>query len=115
VRELAAVLERAAILGNGKRLEVAAALGVGGERLAPTARHDRGQAPFGAAAAAAVPSPPSPATLADLERRHIEETLARAAGRVEGPFGAARVLGINPNTLRGRMRKLGIDPQRFRH
>jgi transcriptional regulator with GAF, ATPase, and Fis domain len=115
VRELAAVLERAAILGNGKRLEVAAALGVGGERLAPTARPDRGQAPFGAAAAAAVPSPPSPATLADLERRHIEETLARAAGRVEGPFGAARVLGINPNTLRGRMRKLGIDPQRFRH
>jgi transcriptional regulator with GAF, ATPase, and Fis domain len=53
-------------------------------------------------------------TLADFERRHIEETLVRTAGRVEGHFGAARILGINPNTLRGRMRKLGIDPRRFR-
>jgi transcriptional regulator with GAF, ATPase, and Fis domain len=114
VRELAAVLERAAILGDGRRLEVAAALGVGGGRSAPTARPDRGQVPFGLAAVAEVPSSAGPATLADLERGHIEETLSRTAGRVEGPFGAARVLGINPNTLRGRMRKLGIDARRFR-
>jgi transcriptional regulator with GAF, ATPase, and Fis domain len=57
---------------------------------------------------------PGSATLADRERQHIEETLARTAGRVEGHFGAARILGLNPNTLRGRMRKLGIDARRFR-
>jgi len=27
---------------------------------------------------------------------------------IEGPAGAARILGLNPNTLRSRMRKLGI-------
>ena len=57
---------------------------------------------------------PGAATLAALQRRHIEATLVQTAGRVEGPFGAARILGLNPNTLRGRMRKLGIDPRRFR-
>ena len=127
VRELAAVLERAAILGNGKRLEVAVALGVGFRRPGPVAA-----APFLAPAAESggsqgLPGTPDTAgparaagfvsgqaTLADLERRHIEATLAQTAGRVEGYFGAARILGINPNTLRGRMRKLGIDPRRFR-
>jgi transcriptional regulator with GAF, ATPase, and Fis domain len=33
---------------------------------------------------------------------------------VEGPQGAARLLDINPHTLRSRMRKLGIDPAPFR-
>jgi hypothetical protein len=35
-------------------------------------------------------------------------------GRVEGPFGAARLLRINPHTLRARMRKLNDDRRRFR-
>jgi transcriptional regulator with GAF, ATPase, and Fis domain len=107
VRELAAVLERAAILGDGKRLEVAAALGVGvGHGVPVTAG--------GAAEAAPAGADQGLATLADLERRHIEETLAQTGGRVEGRFGAARILGLNPNTLRGRMRKLDIDARRFR-
>jgi transcriptional regulator with GAF, ATPase, and Fis domain len=46
--------------------------------------------------------------------RHIEGTLAKCWGRIEGPHGAARLLGINPHTLRARMRKLGIDWRRFR-
>jgi transcriptional regulator with GAF, ATPase, and Fis domain len=120
VRELAAVLERAAILGDGKRLEVAAALGVGGGRrgaLLPLGLGaGRGvSAPSEAAVVEpTVGPPPGAATLAERERRHIEETLAQTAGRVEGHFGAARILGLNPNTLRGRMRKLGIDARRFR-
>jgi transcriptional regulator with GAF, ATPase, and Fis domain len=47
-------------------------------------------------------------------RRHIEHALRTAHGRVDGPFGAARVLGLNPHTLRGRMLKLGIDWRQFR-
>jgi transcriptional regulator with GAF, ATPase, and Fis domain len=107
VRELAAVLERAAILGDGRRLEVGAALGVGGGRPVAVPATTAPQAPSTVAT-------PGSATLADRERQHIEETLARTAGRVEGHFGAARILGLNANTLRGRMRKLGIDARRFR-
>jgi len=103
VRELAAVMERAAILGDGRRLEVAQALGVGkGPLFVSVPSSDREVEP------AAVDS------LDEQNRRHIEAVLASCAGRVDGPFGAARRLGINPNTLRGRMRKLGIDPRRFR-
>jgi transcriptional regulator with GAF, ATPase, and Fis domain len=46
--------------------------------------------------------------------RHIELALMRSAGRIEGPWGAARLLGINPHTLRARMRRLGVDWARFR-
>jgi transcriptional regulator with GAF, ATPase, and Fis domain len=47
-------------------------------------------------------------------RRHIERALQETRGRVEGPQGAARLLRINPHTLRARMRKLKVDWQRFR-
>jgi transcriptional regulator with GAF, ATPase, and Fis domain len=47
-------------------------------------------------------------------RQHIESALAVTFGRVEGPQGAARLLKVNPHTLRARMRKLGIDWGRFR-
>jgi transcriptional regulator with GAF, ATPase, and Fis domain len=33
---------------------------------------------------------------------------------VEGPFGAAKALGVNPHTLRSRMRKLGINGKSFK-
>jgi transcriptional regulator with GAF, ATPase, and Fis domain len=38
-------------------------------------------------------------------QRHIEAALRETHGRVEGPYGAARLLRINPHTLRARMRK----------
>ena len=53
-------------------------------------------------------------TLEDATRAHIETALARCHGRIEGPFGAARLLEINPHTLRSKMRKLGLDWRRFR-
>jgi transcriptional regulator with GAF, ATPase, and Fis domain len=49
-----------------------------------------------------------------VNRRHIEAALRQANGRVEGPHGAARMLRINPHTLRARMRKLKIDWRAFR-
>jgi transcriptional regulator with GAF, ATPase, and Fis domain len=104
VRELAAVMERAAILGDGRRLEVAQALGTAVMPLQPPA----------AAASPLATGPDEVATLDAAMARHIEAALARCRGRIEGPDGAARQLGINPHTLRARMRKLGIDWQRFR-
>ena len=62
------------------------------------------------AAAAASPI----ATLDTAMSQHIERALAATRGRIEGRYGAAQLLGINPHTLRARMRKLQIDWRRFR-
>ena len=40
--------------------------------------------------------------------KHIKHALEMTKGRVHGPAGAAQLLGVNPSTLRHRMRKLGI-------
>ncbi len=39
---------------------------------------------------------------------HIRRVLEMAGGKIHGPGGAGERLGVNPNTLRYRMRKLGI-------
>jgi transcriptional regulator with GAF, ATPase, and Fis domain len=48
-------------------------------------------------------------TLQSIERRHIEEALRRSRWRINGPGNAAEALGLHPNTLRFRMKKLGIQ------
>ena len=53
-------------------------------------------------------------TLEDVMRKHIIRALGLTRGRVEGRGGAADRLGINPHTLRGKMRRLGIEWSRFR-
>jgi transcriptional regulator with GAF, ATPase, and Fis domain len=102
VRELAAVIERAAILGDGRRLEVARALGTSLSSPAPVR----------SASPTIMRTTIEPLDV--VTRRHIEHALTHTLGRIEGPFGAARLLGINPDTLRGRMRKLGIDRRAYR-
>jgi|GEM_PF-5748167 len=85
VRELQNVVQRAAILATGPIVEL------------------RAPAP-----------PPEPPTviessrLVDVERDHVEQVLISSDWVVAGPEGAADKLGINPSTLRSRMRKLGI-------
>jgi DNA-binding NtrC family response regulator len=41
-------------------------------------------------------------------RAHITHVLSLTNGRIQGPRGAAALLGVQPNTLRHRMRKIGI-------
>jgi transcriptional regulator with GAF, ATPase, and Fis domain len=109
IRELGTVIDRAAILGNGRRLELAAALGL--------AAPQPSQATISIAesrADAATSRPSSVATLDAAMRQHIEAALRATQGRVEGAYGAAKLLAINPHTLRARMRKLGIDWSNFR-
>ena len=48
------------------------------------------------------------ASMEEVERRHIQEALKRAAGRINGPGGAADLLGMNPSTLRSRMKRCGV-------
>jgi transcriptional regulator with GAF, ATPase, and Fis domain len=43
-----------------------------------------------------------------LVKRHIQYVLKQTGGKIHGPGGAGEVLGVNPDTLRYRMKKLGI-------
>jgi formate hydrogenlyase transcriptional activator len=55
------------------------------------------------------PTSSSARTLEEMEREYILRVLEDHAWRIEGPHGAARVLGLNPSTLRTRLIKLGIN------
>ena len=46
--------------------------------------------------------------LDDVMARHIRLALSKARGKIHGAGGAAQLLGINPNTLRNHINKLGI-------
>jgi PAS domain S-box-containing protein len=88
VRELENILERAVILATAPTLEI------GPDVLSKpvSATTDR----------------PGLA-LEDVERNHILNVLGRTGWVIEGPKGAAIVLGLHPNTLRSRLKKLGIE------
>jgi len=109
IRELGSVMDRAALLGDGERLEVPKALGFLAEEghviMEPetAVAHRSGDARRSEIV-----------SLDEAMRRHIEAALRATYGRIEGPYGTARLLDINPHTLRARMRKLGIDWRRFR-
>jgi DNA-binding NtrC family response regulator len=84
VRELKNVIERGVLLSAGPYLQV----------------------PELAAALSSRRS--SDLTLAEVERQHIMEMLNITNGKIHGTGGAAERLGIHHNTLRSRMKKLGI-------
>ncbi len=106
VRELASVVDRAAILGDGETLEIGKAIGIPDTHVSRAVSVDSAQVP--------APADTTVVTLEAATRAHIEQALRRCHGRVEGAAGAAAALGVNPHTLRARMRKLGIDWSRFR-
>jgi hydrogenase-4 transcriptional activator len=103
VREMAAVMDRAVLIGQGRTLNVVAALG---PDTRPNTTTRATESDVGGA------SPIEP--LDTIVRRHIEAALQQTHGRVEGPHGAARLLRVNPHTLRARMRKLGVNWRTFR-
>lgn len=55
----------------------------------------------------------APLRLVDAERQHILTVLRQTGWVIDGPKGAAKILGLHPNTLRGRVKRLGIE--RARH
>ena len=90
IRELENLVERAIIMSNGAVLDAI-------ELFSPAS-------PTETAPAVAA----GDATLEELERAQIRRVLERTRWVIEGERGAARILGLNPSTLRGRLRKLGI-------
>ena len=105
VRELQNIIERAVILSRSSVLELDPNLFPGFSSAAASVIRNESaesdQFPVGASASA-------PPTLEELERAHIAAVLNQTAGVVEGPRGAAKILGLHPNTLRHRMQKLGL-------
>jgi chemotaxis protein methyltransferase CheR len=93
VRELENVLERAVITSDGPVLRWPEDNGISGNgaTIKPQ-RHSL--------------------TLDAVERHHIEQILKQTRGQIAGPGGAAEILGLHPNTLRGRMAKLGVERPR---
>ena len=97
VRELQNLIERALILCNGPILEFENDLtNVSASLVIPetAAFSHADQPPF--------------KTLQEIEREHILAVLQETHGVIEGASGAAKTLGLHPNTLRHRMEKLGI-------
>lgn len=114
IRELGAVIDRAAILGNGQGLEVGKALGFNPGALSAPGR----VAVLGATTATGSNTgrafSEQNLSIDGAMKAHIEYVLGITGGKIEGPQGAARLLEINPHTLRARMRKLGVDWASFR-
>jgi formate hydrogenlyase transcriptional activator len=108
VRELENVIERALVLSGGGLLDV------GGDFLPAVPAMDAPPASAMRANARTSSSPaPVAGTLEDVERAHILATLAQTGWVVEGPRGAAKILDMHPNTLRSRMKKLGVERSRY--
>ncbi len=106
IRELQNIIERAVVLSHGPVLTLNADLlpAEGSEVRAKPC----GDAGDHALAIAGGSRTPSSTSLEEVERRHILMVLQKTGGLIEGPKGAAGILGLNPSTLRGRMKKLGI-------
>ena len=83
IRELRNVVERAMIMGTGRRLTFPVP-------AASTALAGRS------------------AKLEDVEREHIRTVLESTGWRVRGVDGAARRLGLKPTTLESRLARLGL-------
>jgi DNA-binding NtrC family response regulator len=55
----------------------------------------------------------APLSIADAERVHIMDVLAKTNGKISGLDGAAELLNVPASTLRSKMRKLGISWKYF--
>ncbi len=90
VRELENVVERAMIASDGHVLRLDNPLAFGGTT-------------------AAVEMRAGAELLHDVERAHIAAMLERCGWRINGNGNAAERLGMHPNTLRFRLKKLGLS------
>jgi len=88
VRELENVIERAVINTRGSTLQLA-------EKLATSQVEELAKNQW--------------VGLEQIERDYIFRVLEETRWKIEGRDGASRILDLNPSTLRGRMRKLGIQ------
>jgi formate hydrogenlyase transcriptional activator len=97
VRELQNVIERAVVFARTNVLDVDSL-----PDLSPA------PAPLPVAATVAPMDAGPPRTIAEVERWYVEQVLAETRWVIEGERGAARRLGLHPNTLRSRLKRWGV-------
>jgi len=110
IRELENVLERAVILSNGSTLEIDPEVFASTPADRPPNANPPRSPGFENEGLAAT-SVQQPTPLESLEantRNHILAALEQSGWIIDGPHGAAKILALHPNTLRSRMKKLGI-------
>lgn len=90
IRELQNFIERAVILTTGERLEVPREEMMAQSAEGKTKKADR------------------TLNLREIERQTILDALRKTNGRISGPGGAAKLLGLKRTTLQSRMRILNI-------
>jgi formate hydrogenlyase transcriptional activator len=105
IRELQNVIERALILATEPTLRLDRQLMPILASTEMTARDDE---------QAILESSTRTLTLDEVDRNHILGVLQLTGGVIDGPKGAAKMVNIHPNTLRHRMKKLGIRGSRHR-
>lgn len=118
VRELQNIIERGVVLATDEMLKVDAALLP--TTLPPTLTAEQltiaasASTPKNIANVNPLPMPPTslPTSLEEVERQHIADVLAQTNWVIEGARGAAKILNLHPNTLRSRMKKLGLQRPR---
>lgn len=91
IRELSNVVERAHVLSEGSKLLV-------GDWFKTNVNSNNIESGF--------------VTIEEMEKNYILRVLKQTNWKVRGSNGAAAILGMNPNTLDSRMKKLGIHRPR---
>ena len=99
IRELQNVIERGVVLSTGPELMLAG-------DFAPA--KGAVESPVAARSPVSAAVPEVAGSLEDVERQHIEAVLKQTHWMIEGERGAAKILNLNPSTLRSRMQKLEI-------
>ncbi|MDX1480292.1 MAG: sigma 54-interacting transcriptional regulator [Woeseiaceae bacterium] len=92
VRELESYVQRAMLSTSGPVLDVLAPGGAAAPGARPGADLDEGDL-----------------SLTGMQRRHIRTALETCGWLIDGPYGAAAVLGLPPSSLRSKMKRLGIE------
>jgi len=106
VRELENVIERAVILSPSSTLEIDPVL-----LTPPTTSTPDPAGPFDGRGSR-VPGRSASESLKEVEKSHILSVLEDTKWVIEGPHGAARILNLHPNTLRSRLKRLGLARSR---
>jgi formate hydrogenlyase transcriptional activator len=87
IRELINLIERSIIISNGETLKI---------DWEQNHHHSY------------IDDLPGVSSIKEIEKEHILRILKECNGKINGTEGAAERLGLNPNTLRSRMKKLNI-------
>jgi predicted ATPase len=115
IRELQNLIERAVVLTTGSVLTIDRNLlpsiqtasqkpSKSEARLAAQPTRQPNQSSFSTSA-----PPKSSTSLDELQRQHIQTILSQTNWVIEGENGAAKMLNLHPNTLRSRLKKMGIQ------